>query len=397
MMNAILKKLFLGCASAIGFGALAVGATPSAVTEFSVTFNPLVDVAPVASWLVTGGEATATTFVQTSLRNDGGFADVSGGFSGAGSFAFTNLQAAVSAPFYYRLRSTDGVGDTFTAPVFCRRVRQLERDESDETKLASGVTMLPETNYTTDTASSVGRKAQNAFDGSSATYGDVYASVGAGPVETVIGVCLPEAAHVTDVFMYPRDSQKGRLSSAAVLSCTSSAAFEARATHLLAGKQTISSVDWHRYQPDDSETLYQCLFGYAGPLHDVGIGQFFGNVAEIRFYGWTPSDEAAAGLSIAKPKVGQDLIANAPPVISWGFTGDIITSAQLQVAESPRGPWQDLDEVQTVAGEFSFVHEDLPVGVPVYYRVSYDSKMADGYASSWEYQLDNLRKSELEV
>lgn len=28
---------------------------------------------------------------------------------------------------------------------------------------------------------------------------------------------------------------------------------------------------------------------------------------------------------------------------------------------------------------------------------SNDSKMADGYARSWEYQLDNLRKSELEV
>lgn len=28
---------------------------------------------------------------------------------------------------------------------------------------------------------------------------------------------------------------------------------------------------------------------------------------------------------------------------------------------------------------------------------SNDSKMAEGYARSWEYQLDNLRKSELEV
>ena len=385
-------------AVAVVRSACAAGALPAGVADFNVTADPILDVAPIVSWTVTDGSAVTKTVVQTSYLADGDFADVSEDYSGAGSFAFTNTAAAVGAPLHYRLKCTGTGGETFSEPVLFRRVRQLERAADDQTKLADGVALLPPSGFTvvTNMAYGWGGTPAKSFDGDLDSSTDMFINDSkCTPTESVVGVDLPSAAHVTDIYIYPRSSTETRLSNARVLAATSRAELDALKVTTLAGMQTVASSprQWYRYRSGDTNTAYRCVFAYDGALDGKGVRGWCGNAAEVRFYGWTLADEAALGLTVAAPTVSQDLLENTPPVVKWGFAGDVITSARLQYAEFPGGPWQDLGDEQTATGEFSFAHTDLLPGLPVYYRVAYVSQL-DGPCASDVTSFRRLRQLE---
>ena len=225
----------------------AEGASPTGVSDFNVTADPLVDTVPIVSWTVSDGSAVTKTVVQASLWNDREFADISEAFEGAGGFVFTNPNAAVGALLYYRLRCASADGDAFSDPVAYRRVRQLERTSDDQTKLAPGASLLPVSGFTMmdDITHGINGEVEKAFDGDLNTASDYFVRDTYASTETVVGVNLPEASHVTDVYMYPRATSETRLSDARVLAATTRAELEARNVVTLAGCQTVD-VGVHR-------------------------------------------------------------------------------------------------------------------------------------------------------
>ncbi len=207
---------------------------------------------------------------------------------------FTDTSLHVGVPVHYRVAAVtqhpDWAGDVVHSAVSTYiRLRRLDRAWSDETKLLDGLTLMTQTNGVANAG-----QYSLAFDGRTDTKPDTYAAHNAdGPVGLDFGrnVWVGGFGYVcrNDSYCFRR------IRFAALYSASGEDA------ELLDKVQRSSNVE--RYS-QDTTFYYQsatscpaagarCWFLY-GNGFESGLGGFYGNVAELAFFGWTQEDIDAA-------------------------------------------------------------------------------------------------------
>lgn len=203
---------------------------------------------------------------------------------------FTDVSTYVGIPAYYRVAAVTKHPDwedniVYSAISTYTRVRRLDRAWSDETKLLDGLTLMTQTNGTANA-----KQYGYAFDGDTSTKPDTYKPYNAdGPVGLDFGqnVWLCGFGYVcrNDSYCFQRIKF-------AALYCASGEDVELR-------DKIQCSANVARYS-QDTTFYYQaatncptagarCWFLYGNWQAD-GLGGFYGNVAELAFFGWTQAD-----------------------------------------------------------------------------------------------------------
>jgi len=355
------------------------------VGDFLPDVEPLsaTDPVPSVKWTIYAAEGVTTSQAEWSYSPDTGFVLLGEVCAGAGSFVATNADIRVGVPAYYRVRRQLAGGGEVVSPVQkLVRCRQLERDLADQTRFAAGVTLLPVSQYATSLPYEIqgGYYLPNAFDGDTTTYPEIYYRVPGDAnmytPEVVMGVHLPEAAHIGSVYAHTRDSTSAsivsRLKWLYLRASATPTDYAATNTVLLAAPPEITASGWYCYASIDTDRLYEYAFLYEGPLNAVETANSYGNVAEIRFYGWTHADEVAAGLEVATPTVLSTAFDDQTPVVSW-TASDLILSSQVECAYQPEGPFWAADVARSGAGDYTFSDVNAQVGIKLYYRIAYTS------------------------
>ena len=241
------------------------GAVPVAFARFDVdnTNN-------VCRWSTSDFESSASNRLERSRFPEGPWTDVSGWRRPGDTFCLTDHTAAVGIEYWYRVRSDSASGDAETSiAVPHRRLRCLDRDIADLTKLRPGVTVYQ---------SNVG----TAFDGDWSTFADVQ------PDNAPVGCIFDDTCYLAAAWFLGRPNLSIRVNGA-----------------VLYGSNDIESP---MSDPDRLSCGFVCdaqLMGYAQTFFPARQGYrvlyasksgWYGNLCEINFFGWSESDIAAAGL-----------------------------------------------------------------------------------------------------
>lgn len=356
------------------------------------------DQTPVVKWTVFASEGVRMSQAEWSYREDGDYTPLGEATDGAGTFSMGNEAARVGLPIYYRIRrQLASGGEVVSSAVRYVRARQLEREPLDQSKLATGVVRIPCCGYSTDVPATISGvdSVGSLFDGDSETFAQVWYTIGTAwhSPELLLGVRFPEAAHIVSAYALPRNSTApatvGRLGYMSILAAATEADYTATNTALLSAPVAIKSVDWHRYASLDIDTTFEYVFGYDGPLANGIHDDFFGNFAELRFYGWTAADEGAC-FKVAPPTIAPPSPTDTTPVATW-TAPDLVLSSCLECAYQVEGPYWAADIERTGAGTFAFTNTAASVGLTLYYRIRYKSVVDDAETSTTPVAYTRLR------
>lgn len=260
-----------------------VSVAPDDLTNFnavvSVSFPPLLQ--------------CSSFRIERAYRKDGPWTAVTEWTAPADAAPFTDASIYVGVPVHYRVAAVtqhpDWAGDTVHSAISTyTRLRRLDRAWSDETTLLDGLALMTQTNGVANTGAY-----RLAFDGDTDTKPDTYADHNAdGPVGIDFGrnVWVGGFGYVcrNDSYCYKRIK-------CAALYCASGEDAE-----LLDKVRCSSNVErcsqdttfYYQSATDCPAAGARCWFLYGNCR--ISEGGFYGNVAELAFFGWTQDDLDAA-------------------------------------------------------------------------------------------------------
>ena len=196
--------------------------------------------------------------------------------------SYTDDTLAIGPRYYYGALYRVTVGDVdYDGPMSVqryRRGRRLDRDPADETTLLPGIVAI--SNGTTWNNS--GNGAPNVFDGDTATFADMNEQT------IYVGLDMGTPFGISAVAAYPRAKYADRLSGAVIYGFND---------------RTASIEDWwNQAEPltgefsEVAESAWAVVSGISdGEYRYLGLAKpsksnFYGNVTELRFYGWTHAE-----------------------------------------------------------------------------------------------------------
>lgn len=245
----------------------------------------------------------------------------------------------VGIPVYYRVAAVtqhpDWEGETvYSEPTVYVRARRLERAWTNETHLLDGYSVMKQTNGTVIAAS--GLAFERAFDGNAGTFPDAtQAANRSGPV----GIDFGQKVWVNGFgYICRNDNQCYSRVQYAALYCASGEDPELHDKVACSANPTRYSKDTtFYYQPGTNcpSGGARCWFLYA---NKEGNGErFYGNVAELMFFGWTQADLDAAPV-LRQPSAPVCVRQGASVALSWQ-TVSHATSYTVQRRERGTDTW----------------------------------------------------------
>lgn len=352
--------------------------------------------------------------IERAYQKDGPWTAVTEWTDPADAAPFTDASLHVGVPVHYRVAAVtqhpDWAGDVVHSAISTyTRLRRLDRAWSDETKLLDGLALMTQTN---GVANAGGPKGYNlAFDGDTGTAPDTYAPHNAdGPVGLDFGrnVWVGGFGYVCR-----NDSYCYRRIQCAALYCASGEDAE-----LLDKVQCSSNVE--RYS-QDTTFYYQaatkrpaagarCWFLYGNRPCDEG--GFYGNVAELAFFGWTQDDLDAAPV-LGTPGAPSFVRGDKSVTLTWDAA---LHAASYSVQRRARGTeeWETraeglagtsyLDAVESDADTFAYEYRVVADGGELGTSASdaaafFHYRLADGTglraAAWWPYSRTSCEMGQL--
>jgi hypothetical protein len=329
--------------------------------SLSIGWTDVTNFHAVATWSFPSDFFCSTCRLERAMHKDGPWVAQSAWLDPAtDSLCVTNTDLYLAVPYYYRVAAyTDHpyfAGRLVYSPLTeYTRMRRLDRSWDDEAHLNSGITVMVGTNGTPLNAVA-GRTAEHVFDGNPATFADLTSAwCWWGPV----GLDFGENVWVGAFGYICRNDNAcySRIGKAALFS-SSDDGYEL-------SDRVQRSANASRYSQD--ATFYSQA---ATSIPDAGArkwflyattdsgDRFYGNVAEVAFFGWTAADKAAA--PVVSPPASITFARGATgPVVSW-MDGNHVETYTLK--RRPRGETEWTEVATVPAATLSLYDENLASG-----------------------------------
>jgi hypothetical protein len=278
--------------------------------------------------------------------------------------SFVGKDLYVGITYFYRVVAVTEHPDFKDEYVYSKivdftRLRRLDRSWEDQTKLYDGITVMVGTNGSA-LISVPHRKAAHVFDGDPSTFADLTQSWNCwGP----IGLDFGEKVWVKEFGYICRNDNTcySRIRLAALFSSDSE-------DHELNDKVQRSETNL----PNSQDTTFYTCKTTSLPLGGArkwflyatreDTDRFYGNVAELAFFGWTNDDIAAAPLVVAPSDISFSRGVNGP-IISWN-DGNNVQRYILKRRLRGLSEWTVVAELQKTV--YSYTDENLEQGVYEY-------------------------------
>ncbi len=354
-------------------------------SEISIVYSDVTNFHPIVSWTMPASFMCSTCRLERAINADGPWVAQSPWLDpSTDSLCVTNTDLYVGVSYYYRISGytshPDYSGQCSTSDsVTYTRMRRIDRSWGDESSLYDGISVMVGTN---GAALNVvgGRTAAHAFDGNASTFPDLTKEwCRHGP----LGLDFGEPAWVgafgyicrNDNICYSRIRY--------------SALFSASGDDLELGDMVKRSANVSQYSQDD--TFYsqsatsvpadgaKQWFLY-GTTHS-GSDYFFGNVAELAFFGWTAADKAAAPVVLAPDEIAFTR-GDTGPVVSWS-AGNRAQQYTLRRRERGTSEWTD---VATLGGSvLTYTDAGLAAGFWEYCVVADGGELGTATSEAFSY------------
>lgn len=326
--------------------------------EISVSMDNWTNQAARLSWQTDGfGLLFPSGTVQRAVSPNGPFADIAFWTASSGEQTFVDEDAAVGVPSYYRLcafcEDPLAEGREFvSASVFFRRSRRLDRDWNDLTKMRTGVSVMYPFAYLgpiwkTSSLSGV----TPAFDGTTNTFAETYVYTNTPSIDAnrcrnpEVGVDLGAPYHITALLainrITPHDSILDRMRATAVFGANTAEQTDAvQLSPLLTAAQ---KNEWFYLPMADSTESYR----YAYLREPVESVHWFGNIAEVGFFGWNEQDIVDSGVLVPPTEIA--VVADtAEMTVSWN-AGYNVASYLVQRRVAGTETWTDVATLPSTA------------------------------------------------
>lgn len=291
----------------------------------------------VLSWSIPAMYAQLSNVVERARSADGPWTEVSRVFLPGETMCYTDLTAKVGLKYYYRVRAYCGhinyYGHEMISQIASRyRMRCLERDLSNPTQLYENVVILREPGDSNDTYA----KKKYAFDGNpnnsnvAGNFPDI--NVNGGKVH--LGLDFPSPCYLGAVWYSGRINILDRVNYVKVFGSNDSTAPTEAPTTLtgafLCNSTTGTGVT---YALNPEKQSYRYLYAWKEN------SAWYGNIAEMCFFGWTIQDIIATG----EPFAPQDISAlntdeKGSVEVAWG-DGANITSYDITYRVEGEEEW----------------------------------------------------------
>lgn len=315
--------------------------------ELRVSCSDYTNLYAKIEWQIPEGVQCPSGIVQRSVSPAGPFADI-GEWTVAGvKGSLVDKTAALAVPYYYRLRVAcdyplAAASELVSEPVFYRRSKRLDRDWNDLTKLKTGVSVMYPFAYLGMPAyATVGLdQANRAFDGMTDTNPDkaIYTNASSRCYNPEVGVDLGAPHHITALLaINPISCAKqiyNRMRAAAVFGANT--AEQTDAVQLSLPLTSAEKDKWFYLPMADSTESYR----YAYLREPVESVHWYGNVAEVGFFGWCEQDILETGVLVPPTEIAVSADAVAMTV-TWN-AGYNVASYLVQRRVAGTEAWTDV-------------------------------------------------------
>jgi len=355
----------------------------------SIGQTDLTDFHAVATWSFPSDFFCSTCRLERAMHKDGPWVAQSAWLDPTtDSLCVTNTDLYIGIPYYYRVVAyTDhpyfAGQQVYSLLSEYTRMRRLDRAWTDEAHLCEGVSVMVATN---GAVVDIGNKrpASLAFDGNTSTFPDVTQDwCRHGPV----GLDFGENVWIGAFGYICRNDNAccSRVGNAALYSASGND------PELLDKVQRSANVS----QYSQTTTLYiepttsnpaegaRWWFLWGNSSSRAYQSPFYGNVAELMFFGWTAADKAAA--PVVSPPASITFARGATgPVVSW-MVGTHVETYTLK--RRPRGETEWTEVATVPAATLSCYDENLASGFYEYCVVADGGEMgvatSDVFSYAW--------------
>ena len=352
--------------------------------SLAIAYSDFTNFHPVVTWSLPAEFMCTTCRLERALHKDGPWTAQSAWLDPAvDSLCVTNDDLYVGIPCYYRVAAVTEHPGFAGQCAYSRiseytRMRRIDRAWTDEAHLYGGVSVLVGTNGSPLTVVG-GRTAPHVFDGNPETFADLTQEWNKwGPIGLDFGenvwvgafgyVCRHDNAcyyriKYTALFS---SSDSGNELGDRVQHSQNVTRYSQDATFYM---QTATSI------PADGARKW---FLY-GTYHDDNY--FYGNVAELAFFGWTAADKAAAPV-VSAPAQLTFVRGATGPVVSWTAGNH---AQGYVVRRRARGDSQWADVATLPASSLTFTDEGLAQGVYEYSVVADGGELGTAASDAFTY------------
>lgn len=299
--------------------------------------------------------------VQRAVAPTGPFENVAIWLSGDPDRSFVDDEAPVGVPYYYRLKlfSEDPLaeGESHVSDLFFfRRSKRLDRDWDDLDSVKDGVAVMSPYMHLTGLENATRRaNAAKCFDDDTNTicHIDVYTN-GVRVLNPAVGIDLGTRHHVTAALVFPWDTphENNRYRAQRIAVYGADVRDFSDARQLTPTNGYFSEIKWI-YNPVTNENDTCRYVYYQTP--DQGTFNWYGNVAEVGFFGWSEQDILDSGVLV--PPTAVSLKADlAAMTVSWN-DGYNVASYVVQRRKQGEADWTVVATLGPDAR--SFVNDDL--------------------------------------
>ena len=321
-------------------------------------------------WQIPEGVQCPSGIVQRSVSPAGPFADI-GEWTAAGVRGFLiDRSAALAVPYYYRLRQVCEVPylakEQYSGLVRYARGRRLDRNWGDEATLRPDVSLVHPFIHLGTKSAVMLVTVRLAFDGITGSQPpDLCHFTGNDNIHKnpAIGLDLGSPHHVTGSLILPwdtpYDTNRWRDQRIAVYGADAEDLSDAR--QLTPTNGYFATIDWvSNHVTNENEVCRYVYFQTPTPETFA----WYGNVDEVRFFGFSDQDTLDAGVTIPPMDVSVAGVAGRAE-ISWGMTFNAETLVvERRLAD---GDWL---EIAALGGDARvFVDYGAPAETALDYRV----------------------------
>lgn len=268
----------------------------------------------IVNWTIPPVYGQLSNVLERARNADGPWTAVTPWHFAGETFAYTDTATKVSLKYCYRVRAYCGIeayyGQEMLSVVGERyRMRCLERDPADPT------VRYPSTVILLDSGESGPGSKGNAFDGNLSNYSESTAS----SAKIHLGLDFGEPCYFGEVWYKWRPGQSDRAKNCQVWGSNDSENPLADPVALTDGFVCTSETGCGARTAFSPEaTAYRYLYAYKNAA-------WYGNMAEMSFFGWTDADREASG----EPKMPQSISAlNGEALgdvdLTWGTSVNVL-------------------------------------------------------------------------
>jgi len=261
------------------------------------------------SWSVPSGCQCPSGTVQRAVSPFGPFNDVSPWVAEGVAGSFTDTTAKIGVRYYYRVKALCEAAylddETYSPMVSYVRGKRLDRSWDDLTVMKSGVSVMYPYEHLGKTFATTLTNAWKSFDGDTNTYTEVDCYTNSVRVmNPAVGVDLGSAYHITGAIVLPRNTP-----ASGTLDRARRAAVFGADTSTLSGQRQLSppcggfpSAQWQYNAVTNNAEACTCRYVY---LQNPNLATFnwYGNVAEVGFFGYTDQDTIDSGVLIPPTEI----------------------------------------------------------------------------------------------